>query len=709
MKGIAFTLDAIFALVVAVAGVAILLYFQYYPQSPFIIRSTQAQAMLGLLLSTNTSTITGSSAILEALADQQSGSNQVWDQFAGQATKSGSQGIGPTEPFVSNIIGANSAITTGVVADYGNVYFAAGSTLYAVNASGYPVWTKSAGSDVLTTPALYDNMLIYWTSSGISSVSAFNGTSLWSTAISGASPGAAIMVYRGEIIITTTDDEIEQLYPNNGTVYAITTLGSGYGKSIAAASGSIAVMSSTDTLSLLTNEYGASTQGQMWSNSLAADSSGIASYANLIAYGDGTYANISEINGTILSDVNTGSQVSGVAASPSGTIVYQSSTRMTAVSSTGITLWSVSMPSGTYGGAYAGTVPVIGGGEVYSLWSNSYLIAQNLSTGSISWSTRIPYASIGPMMSIAYGRLYVTAGSRILAYGSCNVDPDGSLFQVTATLYLNSQGSCADYILNSIRPMNNYSIETGNVFLPGINLATFNSIAGSYGVTGGPYQTPATLAISFWIYPKGLTGSTQYIIGSNPGNIWSIGMTPTGYVIFNPGSNIMITTSNQLVMGRWQFVTMTATDSFSNISYALYINGIKRTSGTIAGENIQSINNLTFSSIADPLNAVLANVQLYGSFLNATQVGLLYQSGVQGGTLSGADPLSWWPLDGDSNDYGVDSNAAYTTGVSYSNVNYTPQGLIDAYEIGKASTVVPILNYTTQYQNLYNIGVDSWR
>ncbi len=709
MKGIAFTLDAIFALVIAVAGIAILLYFQYYPESPFALRSTHAQAAMSLLLSTNTSSITGSSKILEALANQQLGSNQSWDQFMGQATKAGSQGIGPTGAFISNIINANAPITTGVVADYGNLYFAAGGTLYAVNASGYPVWTKNVGSAVSTTPALYDNMLIYWTSSGISAVSAFNGSAIWSTGISGASPGAPITIYHGEIIASTSGGNLELLYPNNGTVYSITTLSSGYGKSVATAAGSISAMSSTNTIILLTNVNGAATQGQIWSNSLAADSSGVASYADAIAYGDGSYANISDINGTaMIADVNTGSQVSGVAVSQSGIFVFQSASRTMAITSGGATLWLTNMP-GAYGSAYPGTIPVISNNEVYSLWSNNdTLVAQNLSTGSVLWYSRIPYSPVNPAMTLAYGRLYVIAGSKILAYGSCNVDPQGSVLQVAATLYLNNQGSCADYILNGIQPLSNYSMEVGNVFLPGVNLATFNSVEGSYGVSGSGYQTPGALSISFWIYPEGLTGGTQYIIGSNPGNLWSIGLTSAGNVIFEPGTSGQAT-SNQLVQDKWQFVTMTAVDSFSNLSYALYINGIRQTSGTFVGQNIQSINNITFGSRSDTFSGILADVQVYGSVLNATQIGLLYQSGAQGGTLSGANPLSWWPLDGDANDYGVESNAAYTFNVIYSGGNYVPQGLIDAYEVGKASTVVPVLNYTTQYQNLYNIGVDSWR
>ena len=708
MKAIAFTLDALLALVIAAAAISVLLYFQFYPETAYVIKSAEAQSTLSLLLSTNVSSLANSTGIISAIIGQQGSADQVWTQYQGRASRAGSQPGGPLTSFVSNTITVNAPITIGIAADYGNIYFASGSTLYAFNATGYQVWSVDTGANVETLPVLVDGKVIYWNSQGMSAVSAFNGSAIWTdSAFAAATPSAPMIAYDGELI-AFADGNVYSVYQNNGTVWSATALGTTVVTAAIGGGGSLALGTAANTINLLTNINNVGSQGVIWASGTPVTPAGLLSYDNVLAIFGGQYAVEQDINSTSIGFISTGATVSGDAVSGTGTVVYQVSNEVMALATNGITLWTKQIPAAPYGSALAGSSPVIGGGSVYSLWSNNYLIAENTSTGSIKWSTRLPYSGLLPNMTLAYGRLYVTAGNSIMAYGSCDVSPRLTVLQAVATLYMNGDGSCADYMLNNLKPLNNYSVMSGNAFLPGTSLAHFGG-TGSYAATGGGYPALGTLTLSFWADPSGSTGSQQLMIDSSPQGMWTVGFTPGNLLFFSPGTGTVVDTQNSISFDRWQFLTLTAEDSFSNTLYAMYINGIKVSSGNVVGESIGAVNGLTFSSSEGWYNGVLANVQLYSSVLNASQIGLLYQGGVQGGPDSNAGLLSWFPLDGDMNDYGNQSNTAYAFNVVYGSANYMPQGLTDAYEIGTAKAVVPVLNYSTQYEKLYNIGVEAWK
>ena len=178
MKAIAFTLDALLALVIAAAAISVLLYFQFYPETAYVIKSAEAQSTLSLLFSTNVSSLANSTGIISAIIGQQGSADQAWTQYQGRASRTGSQPSGPLTSFVSNTITVNAPITMGIAADYGNIYFASGNTLYAFNATGYQAWSVDTGANVETLPVLVDGKVIYWNSQSRTALP----VSVWSTA-----------------------------------------------------------------------------------------------------------------------------------------------------------------------------------------------------------------------------------------------------------------------------------------------------------------------------------------------------------------------------------------------------------------------------------------------------------------------------------------------------------------------------------------------
>jgi hypothetical protein len=76
------------------------------------------------------------------------------------------------------------------------------------------------------------------------------------------------------------------------------------------------------------------------------------------------------------------------------------------------------------------------------------------------------------------------------------------------------------------------------------------------------------------------------MIDSSPQGMWTVGFTSGNLLFFSPGTGTVVDTQNSISFDRWQFLTLTAEDSFSNTLYAMYINGIKVSSGNVVGESI---------------------------------------------------------------------------------------------------------------------------
>ena len=715
MKGIAFTLDAIFALIIASASISILLYFQFLPQTPYVLKVVDAENLLNLLSTTNISSLSSSSPIAYAMVNQQAGGLAGWDNPSSQVSGQLSSSYGPRSPFVASIFFAGNTITTGIVADYGDLYFGAGNSLYALNKTGRMVWVNTTigapsgtSGPVYVTPLLYDSQVIYWGAGKIVDLNANNGSVVWtSTALSSSVPAAQPIAYDGKLVFTTASHNMYVMYANNGTIESTNAIGVNTPISTVIAGGSIAVLTSNN-LNLFTNAPGVSAQGLLWSNAIAGADTNLVSAGNVLLLGESGTSNalFYYMNGTSLATPLAGSQPIGTAAS-GNTAVFQGSTTISAFSLAGNQIWQTiaSLVSPLYGNAY-GAPPVIAQGTVYSLWSGNYLLAQNLSTGAVRWSTKIPYPNIHPSMTIAYGRLYIAAGNTLLAYGSCNQNAQASILQAAVSLYLSGQGSCADYLLNSVEPQSNYSLAKGNTLLSSLSLASF-AASNSYIISGSNYSALSGMTISFWAYPTVGTGSQEDMIDSIP-RYWMVGIVPGNDIVMNTGTSIGVTTTNAIPFKAWSFITLTTQTSGATTIYSLYINGNMVNTGLVV-QNMQAIDWLMFSNATNPYNGLLANVQIYGAPLNNQNIGLLYQEGIQGGPLKNADLLSWYPLDGDANDYGNQSNTGYPINVAYVNGNYVPKGLLDAYEIGKASSLVSVQNYSTGTPNLYNIGVEAWR
>ena len=767
MKAVVFTTDAIFALIVASVAVTILLYFTYTPQTPLQISYSKTQSILSTLISLKAGGIANGSAVAKAIVNQNSGGNNAWMQYGGNATKGASAPYGPVAPSVVFRTNTYSQALLGPVAGYGNVYFGSGNRIYAINGtSGIQAWNASVGT-APNSLALYNNMLLYANTTNMTALYANTGKKSWSVTTASGNPldcmyigsnvycftdtggyewttswvswippppgtvaggplscmyigsnvycftdtggyewttswvswippppgttstvSSQLLISNGQEVYGTKNNSVVGLYAANGGVaWGSNNIGF-VPVSLAAINGSIAAGSSAGGLGLL-NGKGTLLWYNTPSNSVTT---GIGTLGNLIAYGSGSNACATYVNGTQAFCTSVGSNVVGVSAT-NGKLLYQTANSVYELSSSGSVAWSKAAASGIAVG-----YPVASNSVVYSGWSSGNLIAMGLTSGSAAWSTTIPYGAPSNMI-LAYGRLYAVSGNSMIAYGACYPNSQSSLLSTTANLYLNGDGSCGTALLNGLYPIYNYSLSINGSVVAGQRLASFNGISSyiSTGTAGLPTGSSTDSGFA-WIYLTATPGSGSYAFiysHGGPSHGAAIFVNSADHLWFGDPDVASFSSSLTVPLNTWTFVGY----SYSSGSVTLYLDGQSQ-SETFQTQNTGS----TYSDIGidgrdilDYFKGSIADVQVYSTALNSSQISSLYSEGLWGGPLQKAGLVSWWPLDGDTNDYGGYNNTGYPINLGYRYSGYAPSSLKNSFEVSKSSSVLPLSSYVASF------------
>ena len=372
--------------------------------------------------------------------------------------------------------------------------------------------------------------------------------------------------------------------------------------------------------------------------------------------------------------------------------------------------WSLSAPA-YFGSSIPNAAPVIGGGMLYTLWSNG-LAGQYLSNGTVAWFANV--SPTLPYMALAYGRLYVVSGNQVIAYGSCNV-PHASLLAAIASLRLNMQSGCATALANAAYPTANYSVSVGNSIINTFQAARFNG-QNSYVAANAPQINTALggrNTVSFWMNWGGA-------LNQMPFGFYTYGLLLTGPCFgFDSGNGDVYGTNSFRSVN--QLVLVTAV--FNNGQFAgndlLYINGAPQAMSQCAGSSVPRSATQNFQISGLPINqgylfnGLIANLQIYNTALAPQQVQQLYIDGAAGPPISGG-AVAWYPLGGDTNDY-AGLNSGYAVGVSFTSQNGMAPSFSNAYSISKVTTLLPLLRYSAWTSNMvgsystYPVGVYSWR
>ena len=567
--------------------------------------------------------------------------------------------------------------------------------------------------------------------------------------------------YNGKLITSTYDSAntisslLYSLYINNGTTAGSAPLYANVIKYMALSNGEIVAAMTNGGVYLLTQILnGSYAAGKIWSINPSCSGTGLAGlavYGNVIAFGCGTNANVMGINSNYVASIPVGSALMGVSAY-GGKIAYLSASNMLLINASGMKKWLVAIPSGSpsfgYGTAIANATPVISLQNVYSLWSNSWgvdrILVQNLTSGAVIADTVLPYSrsmdlywssphSDNPYMALAYGRLFVSQGSYLMAFGTCPVDPNDSVLAAVGTLYINGMGSCAAYLLSQIQPGSNYS-----VLIQPMHSGTSPQYAASFSTGYARIIIPSLAALAIigpglpititgWIRPSTCTydGDPYGTIFYNTlGTGQRVLISSDCRIVFqlrpfdaNPDTYFSkpLATSPSIPLNAWAFFAATYDPTANTLS--MYVNG--GTPNTVAGYTV------TFGSMAMPAwigysgdapyatNGLLANIQVYNVSLSSAQIQSLYRGGLNAPPVSYSNLAAWFPLEGDGNSYANTYAGGFPAGdplgATFQPVVYNSTLLRNAYSITSQTVPLPLLNYTKGGYTMYDVGVYSWR
>ena len=647
----------------------------------------------------------------------------------------GGNGNGPQALTLNYVFNATEAIVNGtIVSDYGNVYFGAGNVIYAINVStGNTSWTSNTlyNSALNTDPAvdadlLYGGFLIYATQADIVALNAYNGSFVWSSPTPySAANKVKLYLYDGKLITYVYDSSspssspLYAIYANNGTTVGSSTQHQNVIQYLAISNGQIVASASGGAVSMFTQILNSSySTGQIWtiSPSCSPYPIGLAAYSEVIAYGCGDKANLNSVSNSPIFSAIQSSAVSGVSIY-SDSIAFQDSSGVSLYSATGSYSyqWSESIPS-SYGTAVLNATPAISSSSVYTLWSNKYLIMQNLSTGAITANTSIPYpGSINPYMALAYGRLFASVGSHLMAFGSCPVNTNDSILSAIGTLYINGRGSCASYILSKLQQPSNYAITINGIVQQ--KAAYFSGSASSY-IKASAASLPigsAARTLTAWISMT-TDGQNIGVVGwggtSSSLQIFDIGVYPSDTVFFwgsgdDCQSNLVVQTNT------WTFIAVTYLAGANTVT--LYDNGNSQLCTLSGGVPLNTPTGtqlsigVGLSTNSYPFPGKIANIQVYNTSLSSQQVSQLYQEGISGSPIPGSGLVGWWPLNGNANGYANQYTAGYPLNAPFQPVSYNSVSLLNSYSVTSQSVPIPLLNYSKGAYKLYNVGIYSWK
>ena len=481
-KGFVFTLDAFFALIVAVAGVSILMYVHFSSTLLYTAPAAEASSMLQTLLQTSVYSASLGNVYASYLLNSWNGNAYSWPQFAHDPYQSSNTSYGPQTAYLLYSFKAANTITPVVAVDHGIAAFAAGLYLYAINAttgtaaSTYPLTSSSA---IPVAPVIYKNEIIYATSSGyINAVSISNSLAqLWSANIGAAA--TTPLEIEDNYLIFCSGGTVYLLNPVNGTsaATAVSMPGGGSAQPPAYVNGEF-IISTTGAAQNYVYSYVpyGSTLVNVWSYPLtASQTTEPVVNGSAIAVGSGSSLYVLTLGNTlILQNILPNAQIVGVASSAQNFYV-ETVNAIYRFSPSGNTLFSYPTQTDSQNSIPSASSPML-----YTLLNGQIFQGYNLQTGLNTWNITLPSSSSYTGFSnvaLAYGNAYVANGNTIYVFGTYKAQPGDSLLQVVAGMYLNNQSAYSNLMLNRIYNSTNLGIFINGTYAPSMKITSFDGVS----------------------------------------------------------------------------------------------------------------------------------------------------------------------------------------------------------------------------------------
>lgn len=717
-KGFIFTLDAVFALVVASVGISILLYASFTNTAAYGYPVEQAFNLLhNLIQAPQISNGTAYSSYLEYV---QNTSIYTWPQFAHDGQLSSASGYGPKTPMLLYSFVASNAILPAVSVAEGDAAFSAGSNVYVLNAgTGKQVFTFTSKSAIAKPPLIYEGSFYYANATNsIGDVSLANANQIWSlSAVNGIYSQLSII---NGYLTYGTENSFYIINPFNGSIaaYAITNsptqtpayTNGEYIISTSSASGQNYLYSYALTGNSLVN---------IWSAALSSTQTTAPTILNnTVGIGSGTTFYIFSLGGGKILQSSVGSQVTGIAALNN---VYYVETYggIYGFTSSGSSIFYTKTVTDSQN-----STPSYSGSILYTLVNGDLFQGYSTSQYKQLWNITMPSNYFKPNYSdiaLAYGNAYVPNNNILYVFGSYKSQESDSLLHIISNMYLNDQGDSATALLNNLYNSSDAGIFINNTYAPTLDVATFNSLKSSYieQANGFPWMNNLNphFTISVWVNSTSNNGVIIDELGQQaPATGWheSLLNLASGVLYLRAGS-LCVPYIVNFPTKVWNNIVLT----YSDATYTIYINGESGgsfpTNIIVPGGSDSMRYPLGLGDAASCggsgayFNGSMLDYQIYNTSLTATQIGQLYQGGAIGPAKT-QNPQTlqlWLPLDGNPNDFSGLSNIGFPSNIVYAYNPYTPTSLSDSYQVSKAG--VPIYLTSNNVNKLYNVSVVVWK
>ena len=205
-----------------------------------------------------------------------------------------------------------------------------------------------------------------------------------------------------------------------------------------------------------------------------------------------------------------------------------------------------------------------------------------------------------------------------------------------------------------------------NSYVQASNITSFNTPTNTMTISGwvkyaaGEPSSIGWLAVRVNAYGLGACGTTLTVCYYNWG-----APAGTGTKL----SNAMLTPNT------WYMMTAVINNPANSLASAntetIYLNGVEVLSGALSlASTANALDIGACASCNQYLDGGISNLQAYGSALTQSQIEQLYQQGISATPLLNSQIISWFPLDGNTNDYSNPQNQA--AGIA-SNIVYYAQ------------------------------------
>ncbi|MEM3875781.1 MAG: DUF2341 domain-containing protein, partial [Candidatus Micrarchaeaceae archaeon] len=176
-KGFLFTLDAVFALIIAGVAISILIYFNFIPLTTYQFSSSEVYNLMQNLIGTQISNISQSSLIRNYSTATYYAKSDQWPYFGANSNLTSNSSYGPQMLDLLFTYKTPSNIISSVVANNGKIAFETSNQIFVLNSSTGSNYLNITTNSLINGNAsvlLYKDSLIYMTSNTINSINLIN-------------------------------------------------------------------------------------------------------------------------------------------------------------------------------------------------------------------------------------------------------------------------------------------------------------------------------------------------------------------------------------------------------------------------------------------------------------------------------------------------------------------------------------------------------